>query len=91
MHRVEITLTWFVLMGGISLKVATVGSGLGDCRVLRENLSNDLGKNLDNLLGDSFLEGGRENSCNHDQKQHIVVKPKVHTSLAALRPFSSAK
>jgi hypothetical protein len=65
---------WFVLMGEISLKVATVGSGLGDCRVLRENLSNDLGKNLDNLLGDSFLEGGRENR-----------------SLAALRPFSSAK
>jgi hypothetical protein len=93
-RSIEITLTWVVLMGGISLEPATVGSGLGDCRAPRANLSNDLGRNLDNPLRDTFLEGRREDCDHHGivRNNGVIIMAKVHTpSSVVLWPLSSAK
>jgi hypothetical protein len=49
------------------LELVAVGPGLGDCSALRAKcLLNHFGINLDNLLRDPFLEGGREGDYNHN-------------------------
>jgi hypothetical protein len=59
------------------LELVAVGPGLGDCSALRaKRLHKHLGSNLDNLLRDPFLKGGREDDYNHNEKQRIVIMAK---------------